>query len=242
MSYVCVIEREREFCGPDVGRSEENCMMTSETIETPRGGVSRWMGKAALLGAMAFALASCTSFAPKIDEIDYQIGQKFTGAEVLTWGLQSVDVVIPDEMIVWTDPDTRYPPKTVLNWWGDPPGDRRLQVTTLLTDAIQAGALDALAGNRPVNLRATVREFHAMTPKARASELPFGVHEIKFDLAVVDAVTGEVLVEETGVNADLQAFSGTSAIQAVQTGQTQKVRIQARVAFVIRSWLGSADA
>lgn len=220
-------------------------MMTANAIEGPTaqasgGGTGRWLRRIGIAGAAALVLGACT-FAPKIDEIDYKIGQQFTGAEVTTWGLQSVEVIIPDEMEVWTNPDTRYPPKDVLNWWGDPPGDRRLQVSTLLTDAIQAGALDALAGNRPVTLRAIVREFHAMTPKARASELPFGVHEIKFDLAVVDASTGEILVQETGVNADLQAFSGTSAIQAVQTGQTQKVRIQARVAFVIRSWLGSAD-
>ena len=216
--------------------------MVTTTVGAPLAPTERaprkWGMMGAVLGA-AMVLASC-SFGPKIDEIDYVIGQQYTSDQVASWGLRTVDIVIPEEMIVWTVPDVRYPPKTVLNWWGDPPGDRRAQVRTLLTDAVQAGALDALAGNQPVNIRLTLREFHAMTPKARASELPFGVHEVKFDVAVVDANTGQILVEELGVNADLQAFSGTSAIQAVQTGQTQKVRIQARVAFVIRSWLGSA--
>ena len=217
--------------------------MSVNLVQTPpsgnRGALRRWGVLGATLSA-AMVLASC-SFGPKIDEIDYVIGQSYTSDQVAGWGLQAVDVVIPDEMVVWTDPDVRYPPKDVLNWWGDPPGDRREQVRVLLTDAVQAGALDVLAGSQPVTIRLTVREFHAMTPKARASELPFGVHEVKFDLAVIDGASGQVLVEEPGVNADLQAFSGTSAIQAVQTGQTQKVRIQARVAYVIRSWLGSAS-
>lgn len=191
------------------------------------------------IASLALVLGACASFVPKIDETDYLLGQRYSRDAVASWGLNEIDIVIPDEMVVWTDPDVRYPPKTVLNWWGDPPGDRREQVRVLLADAVQAGALDALAGAKPVNLRLVLREFHAMTPKARASELPFGVHEVKFDLAVTDVVTGTALVEEHGINADLQAFSGTSAVQAVQTGQTQKVRIQARVAYVIRSWLNS---
>lgn len=218
-------------------------MMSMNMVGAPSAPAakrSRRWGMASVVAGAAMVLASC-SFGPKIDEIDYTIGQTYTSDQVAAWGLNNVEVVIPEEMIVWTDPDVRYPPKKVLNWWGDPPGDRREQVRILLADAVRAGALDALAGGQKVNIQLTVREFHAMTPKARASELPFGVHEVKFDLAVIDATTGQVLVQESGVNADLQAFSGTSAIQAVQTGQTQKVRIQARVAFVIRSWLGSAD-
>lgn len=204
-----------------------------------RHRITRFAGLGAVLAAV-MALTGC--FGPKIDEIDYVISKQFTRDEVFSWSLQDVEIVIPDSMKVWTDPDVRYPTKKALVWWGDPPGDRKEQVRTLMRDAVRAGALDALAGDRAVILRIDIIEFHAMTPKARASELPFGVHEIKFDATVIDANTGEVILLEPGMNSDLQAFSGTSAIQAVEVGQTQKVRIQARVASVIRRWLNDVGA
>ena len=179
-------------------------------------------------------------FGPKIDEIDYVLGSQVTRADIANWQVGVVEVVIPEDMNVWTDPDVRYPAKSNLVWWGDPPGDRKEQVRTLMADAVRAGALEVLSGTRAVNLRVDILEFHAMTPKARASELPFGVHEIKFDVTVIDAATGQVIAVEEGVNSDLQAFSGTSAIQAEQVGQGQKIRIQARVAQVIRAWLVAA--
>ncbi|MEL6792183.1 MAG: DUF6778 family protein, partial [Pseudomonadota bacterium] len=128
---------------------------------------------------------------------------------------------------------------SLLVWYGDPPGDRKTQVATLLADAIVAGAADALVGSRPVVFKLYVDQFHAMTPAARATNIQLGVHEMRFDFEVVDAATGDVLAREDDVNADIRAFSGTQALLAEQSGQGQKIRIQTRVSQVIRAWLTS---
>ncbi|MGB0506615.1 MAG: DUF6778 family protein [Pikeienuella sp.] len=179
---------------------------------------------------------------PTIDPVDYVIGSQVSRAEVESWSLAGVNIIIPEEMEVWTDPDSRYPSKKYLIWWGDPPGDRKAQVRELMAQAIATGAVSELRGTTKVVLQLDMIEFHAMTPAARASELPFGVHEIKFDVTIVDSATGQILAIEKGVNADLQAFSGTAAIQSEEVGRGQKVRIQERVAQVVRSWLRSVQS
>lgn len=178
---------------------------------------------------------------PTIDPVDYVIGSQVSRAQVESWALTGVNIIIPEDMEVWTDPDVRYPSKSRLVWWGDPPGDRKAQVRELMAQAVATGAVPELRGQTSVILQLDMIEFHAMTPAARASELPFGVHEIKFDVTIVDAATGQILAVEKGVNADLQAFSGTAAIQAEEVGRGQKVRIQERVAVVIKNWLRSVQ-
>ena len=110
-------------------------------------------------------------------------------------------------------------------------------MASLLKQAAEAGALDVLQGNRPVDVDIIVRQFHAMTPRARSTSLQLGVHEIRFDISMADPSTGEVLASEANVSADLNAFSGSEAILADLRGETQKIRIQARVSEVIRKWL-----
>ena len=189
---------------------------------------------ALLLGATLIA-AGC---APRVSPIDFETG---AAAQVATgdWRLASVEVKIPEKMKVNEDGNVRVPPPGELVWWGDPPGDRKAQVRALLSDAATAGAQDALTGTKPVVFRVKVNRFHALTPLARSTGIQLGVHSLNFDFEVVDAATGEVLVVEKGVNADLRAFSGTQAILAEQQGQGQKIRIQTRVAQVVRSWLTS---
>ena len=189
------------------------------------------------IGAALIAVVVAASCAPRISSTDFVSGAGSTDAA--SWSLSDVEVVVSEAMKVNTNGNVRYPPAEQLVWWGDPPGDRKAQVAALMTDAAKAGAIDALAGTRPVNVRIEVTQFHAMTPRARATNLQLGVHEIKFDIAVVDVATGEVLAEETGVNADMRAFSGPQAVAAEQSGQGQKIRIQTRVAQVVRSWLTS---
>ena len=87
--------------------------------------------------------------------------------------------------------------------------------------------------------KVSVDQFHAMTPVARATNLQLGVHEMRFDFAVVDASTGETLAFENDINADLRAFSGSQAVLAEQAGQGQEIRIQTRVSQVVRAWLNS---
>ena len=189
---------------------------------------------AAMLAAMG--LAAC---APSISSTDFVAGAGAQTSDAASWSFADAVVEVPEDMPVHTDESIRYPSANRLVWWGDPPGDRKAQVEILMTEAVRAGALDALPGSHPVVVRLDINQFHALTPRARATSIQLGVHEIQFDISILDASTGEVLASETGVNADLRAFSGTQALMAEQAGQGQKIRIQTRVAQVIRSWLTS---
>jgi len=189
---------------------------------------------AALVGASLVA-SGC---APRISPVDFEKGVAAQGA-ASSWNLAGVEIEISESMRVNNNGNIRVPPDSELVWWGDPPGDRKEQVRALLGDAVNAGALDALTGSQPVIFKLKVNQFHALTPLARSTSLQLGVHSLNFDFEVVDASSGETLASETGVNADLRAFSGTQAVLAEQAGQGQKIRIQTRVAQVVRSWLNS---
>ncbi|MEL7464496.1 MAG: DUF6778 family protein [Pseudomonadota bacterium] len=191
---------------------------------------------ATLAIAATFGVAAC---APTISPIDFTNGAQSQTSDVANWALADIIVEVPEDMKVETDGSNRYPDPSLLVWYGDPPGDRKVQVATLLADAVVAGAVDALTGTRPVVFKLYVDQFHAMTPAARATNIQLGVHELRFDFEVVDAATGEVLAREDDVNADFRAFSGTQALLAERNGQDQKIRIQTRVSQVIREWLTS---
>ncbi len=190
-----------------------------------------------VVAASALALSACV--APRVSQTDFSKGVGQAASQVANWSLGDVQVAISNSLTVTQSPSRRYPPTTELVWYGDPPGDRKAQVETLMADAVRAGAADALVGSQPVTISLNITEFHAMTPRARATELQLGVHEIMFDISVIDS-SGATIASETGVRADLQAFSGASAVQAEKLGQGQKIRIQSRVAQVIRAWLVAA--
>lgn len=193
--------------------------------------------KGFVVAASALALSACV--APRVSQTDFTQGVGQSADQVAAWSLGDVQVEVSNKLTVTQSPSTRYPPTTELVWYGDPPGDRKAQVIDLMADAVRAGAADALVGVQPVTIALNITEFHAMTPRARATELQLGVHEIMFDISVIDN-SGAVIASETGIRADLQAFSGATALQAEQLGQGQKIRIQSRVAQVIRAWLVAA--
>lgn len=190
--------------------------------------------KGLMFAASALMLSAC--IAPRVSDTDFTQGVGQPADQVSAWALGDVRAEVSSDLTVTQSPSTRYPPITELVWYGDPPGDRRAQVEALMADAVRAGAADALVGSQPVTIALNIKEFHAMTPRARSSELQLGVHEIRFDVSVIDN-SGTVLASENDVRADLQAFSGASAVEAEQLGQGQKIRIQSRVAQVIRAWL-----
>jgi len=64
------------------------------------------------------------------------------------------------------------------------------------------------------------------------------VHNIQFDIQVVDARSGQVLAGPVHIQADLPALSGAAMADARQNGVTQKSMITAHVAETIASWLG----
>jgi len=123
-------------------------------------------------------------------------------------------------------------------WQGDLPGDRYVQVQSILQEAIQQGTA-AYDGNREVVVHITVTRFHSLSHRARYTV--GGNHSIFFDLAIIDLNSGQQIGETKQVNASLDAFGGQAAIQAELAGLTQKVRIIDHVSRVIASELEEAE-
>lgn len=153
------------------------------------------------------------------------------------WTLESVEVIVPDTLTV-SDRNVLAPGADIV-WHGDPEGDRRAQVAAILQDGITQGAA-GLEGSRPVTIRATLQEFHAVTPRA-VSTAPSAVHNISYTIDVRDAATGATLAGPQPVEADLEAYTGDAAVVAVAEGRTQKARIQTHIARVTAAWLGLGE-
>lgn len=188
-----------------------------------------------MLATMSLALTGCVS--PQISANDFSVGASLEQTAFSELRVDRVDVVIPDKMPVSANPGVRYPSQDTLVWWEDPPGDRKAQVRRLVAEAVQHSAERTLIGAKPVRIEIFIDQFHAMTPRARSTSLQLGVHEVQFDIVISDVETDEIIASENDINADLRAFSGTSALLAEQNGQTQAVRIKARIDQVISDWL-----
>lgn len=160
--------------------------------------------------------------------------------EVASWSLRAVAAKVDPRLGLETR-DVAIPDRTKLVWFGDPPGNRRSQIESLMAEAAETGARAAMTGATPVDLNLAIRQFHAMTPASRRLNLPLGVHDITFDIEVRDAGDGALLARSLGVRSDLTAYSGDIARDAEAQGETQKVRIMRRVAQVVRDWLISGS-
>ena len=132
----------------------------------------------------------------------------------------------------------RYLPKGDIVWREDPIGDRHAQVQKIFEDALITG-VSPLNGPVKVDVDVQVLRFHALTEKARYTT--GGVHSITFELAIKNPATGELLVPVRTVRADLDGFGGQQALLAEARGQTQKVRISAHLAEVIRQELTNPE-
>lgn len=143
--------------------------------------------------------------------------------------ITAINVQVPRSLKV--SEANRYIPAGDIIWRGEPIGDRHAQVQALFEEAFSRTAAN-MVGPREVIVDVRVMRFHGLTEKARYSV--GGVHNIEFDLMFRDAQTGLVLGEPRRVRADLAAFGGQQAIEADAAGQTQKVRITAHLAEVLR--------
>ncbi len=150
------------------------------------------------------------------------------------WNVTEVTVAVPSNLT--TTEANSYAPNADIVWHEDPAGDRRQQVAAILQNGIATGA-KTLRGNRRVQLNVTLEEFHAVTPVTRA-RAPSAVHNISYVIQVVDARSGEPLTEPQLIRADLEAYVGGEAFEAVARGETQKVRITRHLAAVTAGWLG----
>lgn len=189
------------------------------------------------MAVLTVGLSGCI-YAPPLESYNPENGGAPLGA-AKEWKLANVRVDVPDDMPVATDPTVRVPDPGSLNWWGDPPGDRRAQVEEFMTEAARQGAARALTGDRPVDVDILLKRFHALTPKALATDIQLGVHSIQFDITVEDAATHEVLAEQRDVHADMRAKSGPQAVRDEENGVGMKPQITAHFAHVIHQWLAN---
>lgn len=150
------------------------------------------------------------------------------------WNVNSIAVAVPEELT--TTEENSYAPDADIVWHGDPFGNRKAQVAAILEEGIRRGTR-GLRGSRGVDMRVTLEEFHALTPRARA-EAPSAVHNITYIVQVFDERTGDAITEPERIRADLPAYTGSSAFAAIQEGQTQKVRIVDHIEYVTEGWLG----
>lgn len=153
------------------------------------------------------------------------------------WRFAGVQVVVPSSLTV-SEAGNLLPDADIV-WHGDPMGNRLEQVGTILGTGVSAGG-KGLRGSRPVILQVTLQQFHALSPRARRTT--GGIHNIDFVIQVIDASTGKPLTEPDLVQADEYAFGGAEAVAAERAGQTQKVRIQNRIALVVAAWLALEPA
>lgn len=179
-------------------------------------------------GLAAFLLAGCSG----------NWGVKYAEAPdssmTRTWKLSSVSVSVPDSLTV-SEANT-YAPAADIVWHGEAFGDRRAQVKAIMQEGLTRGAR-GLRGSRPVVLSVRVVQFHAVTPIA-VDKAPGAVHNIKYDLQVIDARTGTPITAPQRLSADLEANVGTAAVIAAIQGETQRVRIVRHLAAVTAGWLG----
>ncbi|MBY6054997.1 hypothetical protein KUV26_00930 [Leisingera daeponensis] len=146
--------------------------------------------------------------------------------------ISRVAVTVPRSLKV--SESNSYLPKGDIVWREDPHGDRYAQVQAIVQAAMEQGSA-GLDGQIGAHLSVEVQRFHALTQKARYTT--GGIHAITFKMRLTDPVTGALLRPEKVIEADLKAFGGARALEAMARGQTQKVRITGHLASVIRQEL-----
>lgn len=150
--------------------------------------------------------------------------------------ITAINVTVPQSLKV--SEANRYYPSGDIVWREDPFGDRHAQIKAIFETGLQRGA-DTMGGDYLVVLDVTVSRFHALTEKARYTV--GGVHSIAFTMQLRDTRTGAPVGAPREVKANLKAYGGQQAIDAESRGQTQKVRITAHLAEVLRQEMTRID-
>ncbi|MGV8987843.1 MAG: DUF6778 family protein [Cypionkella sp.] len=183
-----------------------------------------------LLTACAVPLAACsgTYWTAFPEQLPAQVSRG--------WHVTAVQVDVPQTLVV-SEEHSLVPHADIVWREDDAKGDRHAQVAVIMHDAVAAGAR-SLKGPVGVALQVRVTRFHALTFEAETKLSDAGVHNIQFDITVVNARTGKVLAGPTHIIADSPAWSGATMRQMRARGETQKSQITAHVAATIQAWLG----
>ncbi|PWE33992.1 hypothetical protein DDZ14_02185 [Maritimibacter sp. 55A14] len=191
--------------------------------------------KNAIALGLAAALGACAS----TDTVSRDTPAKapVLNSQSAMWRVQDVRVTVPKTLSV-SEANLFYPLADIV-WRGEPRGDRYAQVAAIIDAAVTDGTAH-LRGSQPVFVDVEVERFHSVTEKTRYSV--GGTHSIRFRMRVVDAVTGAVLNGPTLIKTELEAYGGKRAIEAEQSGETQKRRVTRHVAAVMQQKFGHAGA
>ncbi|HEY0213983.1 MAG TPA: DUF6778 family protein [Paenirhodobacter sp.] len=150
-----------------------------------------------------------------------------------SWHVTAVNVVTPQTLT--TSDVNGWTPDYDIVWHGDEPGDRRAQVSALMTTAIRSATAE-LKGKTPVTISVTMQQFHAITPNVEKYANFTGVHDIKFTMQVVNARTRKPLTPPTLIEANAPALVGSKARNARAQGYTQKQEVIEDVAKVVKGY------
>jgi len=154
--------------------------------------------------------------------------------KVSTWSLQDVSVGFgPD--ISRTASGDQYGSNFVWSGFNDANGNRKRQIVALFQSAMREVGTQTMTGTTPVKMQVTVTYFHALTEYGRV--WCCGEHRIYADLAVVDAQTGTVLVEDKNVYLGRLALGGIPGLVAEASGRDQVTRVREGIVMRTRDWL-----
>lgn len=149
--------------------------------------------------------------------------------------LVNYSVRVPEALSV-SEANLFYPVADIV-WRGEPYGNRKAQIGAIFQTSLERARTltDANTGARDVIAEITLNRFHSVTEKTRYTV--GGVHSISFFMTLKDARTGETLVENRKVKADLTAMGGLRAKRAERQGKGMKVRIESHLARVLKAEL-----
>lgn len=159
------------------------------------------------------------------------------GAQAANWRLSAVNVTVPRDLTV-SESNSTYLPKADIVWQEEPAGDRYAQVGAIVREGVSAGAR-GLSGRTPVRLDVVVRKFHALNLLSiSGAPTGTGVENVYYDVTVVDARTGRVLLPSQRIMAELPGLTGSDYTKAAERGESQRMRIVAHIQRTTAGWLG----
>jgi len=194
--------------------------------------------RAAMVLALTLGLGACATVdtATRNAQATAPLAEPAEAAPAPIVRVSEIRVSVPRALKV--SEANRYYPAGDIVWREDPIGDRHQQVADIVYAGLSQGVA-GLDGDVPVILDVEVTRFHALTEKARYTI--GGVHAIQFNMRLLDAETGEVLIAPHKIKADFDALGGNAAVRAEARGITQKVRITQHLAKVIRDELRNPE-